>query len=294
MLRSFLGAVLVGALAIAVLAPPAGAQTVYFCKLKRGPDKGFAKVVKSPSKCKERTGKLITVNTDGPSGPAGTPGTPAPAGADGAPGPDGATGPVGPAGATGATGAAGTTGTAGITGATGPTGPTGPGGPTGPTGATGNNGQDGDVGATGATGQAGANGTNGADGTNTSIIGGGGQHMLVANGIGTDYYGPLMDQDPTGTEFEAQQAFPVAGNLSSLNVRLTGSPGDGDWYAFTLRVNGAGTNQTCTVSGAAVSCADDTGTLAVPAGGLVSIAVTEGGVPDAQLAHWTAQFTSTP
>ena len=128
----FLGAVLVGALAIAVLAPPAGAQTVYFCKLKRGPDKGFAKVVKSPSKCKERTGKLITVNTDGPSGPAGTPGTPAPAGADGAPGPDGATGPVGPAGATGATGAAGTTGTAGITGATGPTGPTGLGGPTGP------------------------------------------------------------------------------------------------------------------------------------------------------------------
>ena len=78
--RSFLGAVLVGALAIAVLAPPASAQTVYFCKLKKGPDKGLAKVVKSPSKCKKKTGKLITVNTDGPAGPAGTPGAPGAAG----------------------------------------------------------------------------------------------------------------------------------------------------------------------------------------------------------------------
>ena len=106
--------------------------------------------------------------------------------------------------------------------------------------------------------------------------------MLVANNIGTDYYGPLIDQDPAGTEAVAQQVFPVGGSLSNLNVRLTGSPSAGDSYVFTLRVNGAGTEQTCTVAGTATSCTDGTGNLAVPAGGLVSIQVTETGTPDSQ------------
>ena len=45
--------------------------------------------------------------------------------------------------------------------------------------------------------------------------------------MGTVFFGPLMDEDPTTTEAIVAQAFPVAGSLSNLNVRLTGQPGSG-------------------------------------------------------------------
>jgi hypothetical protein len=110
---------------------------VHFCVKKSGKNKGKARVVKNPSKCRSSE-KVVNVNAQGPAGPPGQDGATGPTGPSGGPtGPTGATGPTGPMGATGADGATGTTGATGPTGPTGPTGATGLDGPTGPTGPTG-------------------------------------------------------------------------------------------------------------------------------------------------------------
>jgi Collagen triple helix repeat (20 copies) len=314
--RVLLAAVLTAALVVAVPVGSATAQgggnTVLFCKKKKNPKKGQARIVKKAGNCRSNEKVVeVTSGVPGPAGETGATGATGAAGAAGAPGATGATGQQGVIGATGATGQqgligpTGATGQQGLQGTDGTTGPQGPTGPTGATGATGQQGLQGTDGATGpqgptgptgATGQQGAPGTNGTNGTNTSVVGGGGDQSGVTNGMGTVFFGPFADDDASTNEGVVGQVFPVAGSLSNVNVRLTAAPSIGDSYTFTVRAGGSdnGGAQTCTVSGTGTNCSDGTGSVPVAAGDLVSIQATEAGTPAAAQMHWTAQFTSTP
>jgi hypothetical protein len=129
-----------------------------------------------------------------------------------------------------------------------------------------------------------------------SIISGGGNDSDLSSSS-TTYIG-MLDDISSSTESAVQQAIPVDGTISRFYVRTGGDVGStGDTYTFTVRVNGADSLVTCTITGVVTtveqSCSDLTNSVAVSAGNLISIssvpASSPSGSPDA---HWTAKFVA--
>jgi hypothetical protein len=89
-------------------------------------------------------------------------------------------------------------------------------------------------------------------------------------------------------EADVEQEMPAAGTFEGFRARLSTAPGLGEW-TFTVRKNGADTGITCTISGAATSCAagssgsfvegDTMSVKAVPTAGAASSAM-----------RWTARY----
>jgi hypothetical protein len=205
----------------------------------------------------------------------------------------GATGPTGPRGATGATGPIGATGATGAQGATGSTGATGATGPTGAQGATGNTGAtgaQGPAGPQGATGNTGATGAQGPAGPSAIILGGGtADSNLITNGV--SYVAIFSSLPRSATEADVAQILPVGGTLSNFNVVLNGSPGASDSYAFTIRKNSTtDTSVTCTISGTATTCSDNSNSASFSAGDRVSIKVSASGGPTPRRMGWTGKL----
>ena len=81
---------------------------------------------------------------------------------------------------------------------------------------------------------------------------GGGGSASVSNDMGTLFYGPSIDTE-FSSETAIQEVLLSAGTVSNLRVYLTGAPGTGDSYVFTVRRDPAGaagpsnTGITCTV-----------------------------------------------
>jgi hypothetical protein len=220
----------------------------------------------------------------GPSGPQGLPGDPGPQGPSGPTGPQGASGPSGP---TGPQGPSGPTGPQGASGPSGPTGPQGPSGPTGPQGASGPSGPTGPQGPSGPTGPQGSTGPQGPNG-NTIIGGGTGGSTLSRSG---NNYIPLFFSDADSQESAVAQTVPLAATLSNFYVHLSGAPGPGNSYTFTVRRNGGNTTVTCTISGSsATTCSDTTHTQAFDAGDTISIESVPLSNPSNASMHWTATF----
>jgi hypothetical protein len=239
-------------------------------------------------------GVYVAAADSAQSGPPGPPGPAGPQGATGAagpPGPAGATGPIGPPGPAGPTGATGPAGPSGPTGATGLIGPPGPAGPTGPTGATGPTGP---PGPTGGTGPAGPTGPTGPQGPSALIVGGGtGTQELSA---GAASFVPMFDSLRSPDETAVQQQVPFAGTLSRLHVRLdgtAGASGSGEFYTFTIRLNGSDTAVTCTILETATNCSDSVNTVLFNAGDLLSLGVVPSASnPTTRAMRWTAQFSA--
>jgi hypothetical protein len=121
------------------------------------------------------------------------------------------------------------------------------------------------------------------------VIGGGTGATDLANG--NNNFVPVFNNGIfANNEGAAAQVMPVAGTISQLNVRLSGTPGAGRQYTFFLRVNGADTSLTCIVADAATSCADTTHSVAIAAGSLVSVRAFANGNPSARSMGWTALF----
>lgn len=78
-------------------------------------------------------------------------------------------------------------------------------------------------------------------------------------------------QTQSATENLIYWTAPRSGTFRNLYINVTNSPGAGQSYVFTLRVNGADTSVTCTISNSATSCNDTTHTAAITAGQTYSI-----------------------
>ena len=72
---------------------------------------------------------------------------------------------------------------------------------------------------------------------------------------------------------EASRQSPASdsGTLRNLYVELDGSPGTGNSYEFTLRVNGANSTLTCIISDDETTCADETHDVTVAQGDLLAM-----------------------
>jgi hypothetical protein len=163
-------------------------------------------------------------------------------------------------------------------------GPPGAQGPAGPQGAQGGQG------ATGATGAKGDTGAAGAAAVNRDVIGGG-DSCTLNGGSMTEYLGMFGAGCAGNSEADAQLAMPATGALQELHATLSAAPGAGNSVTFTVRKNGTNTPVSCTISGAATACADAVNAVGFGTGDLISVQMTETGVPvNLITAGWTSQF----
>src|SRR3989339_1690415 len=85
---------------------------------------------------------------------------------------------------------------------------------------------------------------------------------------------------------------PTSGKLSNLKVRVNTAPGAGKSWTFAIRINGANSDLSVTISDTNTISSLDTDQVTVSAGDDTSISATPSGTPTAAAAvYWTAQFT---
>src|SRR5262249_3046717 len=125
---------------------------------------------------------------------------------------------------------------------------------------------------------------------------GGGGSSSVSNEMGNRFFGPSIDTSTT-SETSIQEVLPTGGTLSKLRIFLTGDPGTGDSYTFTVPRDPPGvtgpsnTTITCTISGnSATSCEDTTHSVVFEAGDAVSILATETGGPSTRSMYFRLSF----
>lgn len=206
----------------------------------------------------------------GPQGPIGPPGDPGPAGPAGAQGPQGVPGQTGPPGPQGMKGDMGDPGTPGRDGKQGPPGNDGAPGPPGPSG------------------------------TNTSLIGGGSEDLMLTDEI--EYIGTFKAADDS-VESRIQQLMPESGTFTKLRVTIDSpiASGSGERsIEFTLRLNAADTALECVIGEDAGSTCIDNDCVDVSEGDLISFRACSSGVTgcpgdtnigDQKYSNWMATFT---
>lgn len=110
----------------------------------------------------------------------------------------------------------------------------------------------------------------------------------------TEYYpvmggGTLLATSSTDTVIQIVSA---NGKLHDLHVEISGTPGGGNSYAFTLYVNNTATALTCTISGAVdTTCADTSNQVSVSAGDEVFLEVVPTSSPTTRFSEWTMTFS---
>jgi hypothetical protein len=133
----------------------------------------------------------------------------------------------------------------------------------------------------GLTGQTGATGRPGQPGKPGSPAASVMTSHWLNNTIGGSY-GPVMGIGPDTelTEAKVQQLSPavtiVARDLVGRYERASDFP-EGGTRTFTLRVNGADTALTCTLTRPAQSCANTSARVTIPPGSLISMRFSQGG-----------------
>ncbi len=103
----------------------------------------------------------------------------------------------------------------------------------------------------------------------------------------TNYYG---EPGVSVTEDNVVDIMPVARTLQNLRVYLNGSPGAGQSYTVTVRVNGADTAIGCVISDSATTGFDTTDTVTVAAGDRISIKVVTSGSANARQPHCAVEL----
>lgn len=106
-------------------------------------------------------------------------------------------------------------------------------------------------------------------------------------------YDGIMGRGDSTTESRIQAVMPCAGTFSNLYAELGTAPGGVTTKVFTLRVNGAGSLLTTTITGAATSNSNTLTSVSVAAGDLVGIEVSVTGVPAASAGRHSLVFTPT-
>ena len=93
-----------------------------------------------------------------------------------------------------------------------------------------------------------------------------------------------------GTESNRKQLISAPGKLKNLYVQLSGTPGGGGIYTFTLMVNGANTTLEVAITGGTTG-SDVSSEIDVSAGDEVSIRVYDTGATSTPYARWSFMFT---
>jgi hypothetical protein len=102
----------------------------------------------------------------------------------------------------------------------------------------------------------------------------------------TDYFVTYMNI----AEVNGQAIGAVPGTFKNLYININVAPSGSQTDIFTLRVNGADTAVTCTITGTATSCNDTTHTATITAGQNWSIKVVGSGSAAATLATGGVEF----
>jgi hypothetical protein len=122
------------------------------------------------------------------------------------------------------------------------------------------------------------------------IIGGGTGTTNLATGA--TRFVSMFNSALNASNTAVEVAVPVAGSITSLDVRLNDTAGAAPRsYMFAVSVNGVASTVACSISGAATSCAS-ANSVAVVAGDRISIQVTPSSpAPTGRTMRWSAQFT---
>ena len=91
----------------------------------------------------------------------------------------------------------------------------------------------------------------------------GGSNAVLLDNANNEYFSLISQTSPSETSTNNTTTVVCGGTLSSFSVTISGSPGEGNEYLFTLRVNNAGTNINCTITGAGTTCTDTSGTTSI-------------------------------
>ena len=158
-------------------------------------------------------------------------------------------------------------------------------------GATGVSGQKGTTGTSGSSGASGPSGPAGGGGAGIACsadsVAGGTNNVNVENA--DDNYASLVRQtNPNDISTDNVDTFLCGGNLSNLSVTASGSPGAGNDYDITVRINNADTALNCTISDAATTCSDPTSSVDVDPGDEVNVETNPSDDPTARNFDWSA------
>lgn len=93
-------------------------------------------------------------------------------------------------------------------------------------------------------------------------------------------------------ESQRNEVISCNGTLKNLHILLSAAPGVGKSYVFTLRVNGAASSLTCTITGAATTGSDTTHQVTVAAGDCVSLECAPTANPNSADAYWGMTFAA--
>jgi hypothetical protein len=118
-------------------------------------------------------------------------------------------------------------------------------------------------------------------------------YLNALNSSTTEYNFVSSGLTWNSTENVRHQVISTPGTISKLRVELDAAPGAGagDAYVFTLRVNGAGSTLTCTITQPATSGSDLTHEVTVSAGDTVSLECAPSNTPSATPnAQWSMLF----
>jgi len=119
----------------------------------------------------------------------------------------------------------------------------------------------------------------------------------VAPSTGAANYGPISGPVVFGSgETAGTQPWAVAGTFGNLVIRLDVAPGAGKSWVFALRINGATTALSVTISDSALTARDTTHSVSIAAGDRVTLISTPTGTPTtpgAQGVQSALEFTST-
>jgi hypothetical protein len=113
--------------------------------------------------------------------------------------------------------------------------------------------------------------------------------------MGSRFFGPSIDTF-TSSETAIQEVLPSGGTVSNLRVFLTGAPGPGNKYTFTVRRDPAGTTGpsntgiSCTATGNGSSTCEDVSSQKFEAGDAISILATATGSPTARNMFFRLDF----
>jgi len=121
----------------------------------------------------------------------------------------------------------------------------------------------------------------------------GGEPQSAPLNSGTTVYGGIYGRtffDVTDDTYY-REICPCAGTIKNLYVKLTGAPGAGKSYTFTLCVNGTPSALTCTIADTDTTGSDVTNTVSVSAGGTLSLVVVPSGSPTSVCLTFATQFT---
>jgi hypothetical protein len=150
-------------------------------------------------------------------------------------------------------------------------------------------GEQGPIGLQGPIGEQGPEGKQGPQGPtgNAAVreIRGGGGDSTVEDGMGSRFFGPSIDVF-SNTETAIEEVLATGGTVSNLRVYLTGAPGPGNKFTFTVRRDPVAsaevsTEVSCSMSGNGVGSAscESNASQEFEAGDAISILATESGSP---------------